>query len=92
MLYRDAVKKCTEISGRMSEHADTAQRASRTYAATMELYNVAAEAGDEKAMQAHRDTLHTTVDVILDSGAMIATLDRDRRKIAESVTDFPHQF
>ena len=89
MQFKDAVVKCRELSKTMNDHANTAMRASRTYTASMELYNVAAEAGDEKRMQELRDTLHTTVDVILDSGAMIATLQKQIHEISHSVTDFP---
>lgn len=92
MKFVDAIKKCRELGDLMTNHADAAQRASRTYAATMELYNVAAESGDEAAMQAHRDTLHTTVDIILDSGAMIGKLTKEQRGVANTVSDFPQQF
>jgi hypothetical protein len=87
MRFKDAVVKCCELANKMSEHANTASRASRTYTATMELYNVAAEAGDEKAMQAHRDALHTCVDTILDSGAMVAALQNEINTVSASVTE-----
>lgn len=86
MKLEAAIKKSQEIGMKMQEHANTATLASRTYTATMELYHVAAAAGDEKAMEAHRQTLHTTVDTILDSGAMIALLQRDANKIANEIT------
>jgi len=91
MKYDIALTKIRELGNTMSEHAETAERASRTYSATMELYNVAASAGDEEAMQRHRDTLHSTVDTILDSGAMIASITRQQKEISRSVTDWPQQ-
>jgi hypothetical protein len=51
----------------------------------MMLYNVAASASDENGMQAHRDTLHSTLDVLLDSGAMIAQLTKDIKKIPDTI-------
>lgn len=92
MKYADAVVKCRELGAKMNEHANAAMRASRTYTATMELYNVAADAGDEQEMQRLRDNIHTTVDVILDSGAMISKLRKQTEEIANSVTDFPQSF
>lgn len=89
MKYANATRQIREKSAKMHEHANTATLASRTYTATMELYNVAAAAGDEKAMQMHRDAIHTCVDTILDSGAMVALLQREIEQIAHSVTDFP---
>lgn len=89
MRFKDAVVKCRDLGKTMNDHANTAMRASRTYTASMELYNVAAEAGDEKRMQELRDDIHTTVDSILDSGAMIAKLQREIHEISHSVTDFP---
>lgn len=89
MKFRDAVIECRKLTNQMQEHADASTLASRTYAATLELYNVAAEAADEKAMQLHRDTLHTTVDVILDSGAMLAQLRKKMKDITNDVTDGP---
>jgi len=90
MKYQDAVVKVRDIGNKMVEHSNAAERASRTYEAHMTLFNVAASAGDEEAMQQHRDALHSTVDIILDSGAMIAQLKRDQVEIANSVTDMPH--
>lgn len=92
MKYRDAVAKCRELGQKAEDHASTAMRASRTYTAVMELFNVAAEAGDEKAMQEHRDALHTCVDTILDSGAMVAQLRKEQLAVANSVTDYPQSF
>lgn len=92
MRYLDAVAKCRELGTKSQEHADTAERASQTYSAVMTLYNVAASAGDEHAMQQHRDVLHATVDTILDSGAMISKLKTEMERIARSVTDYPQQF
>lgn len=89
MKYHDAVVRVRDIGNRMIEHSEAAERASRTYEAHMSLFNVAASAGDEKAMEEHRNALHSTVDIILDSGAMIAALKRDQQVIANSVTDFP---
>lgn len=89
MKYKDALRKMRELGNKSQEHADTAERASRTYAATIELHNVAASAGDEKAMELHRNALHTCVDTILDAGAMIAKLKAEQTKIALSVTDWP---
>lgn len=89
MRFKDAVAKCREISQKMHEHGNTAMRASRTYTASMELYNVAAEAGDTAGMERLRNDIHTTVDTILDSGAMIATLQKQINDISQSVTDFP---
>lgn len=92
MEYEEAAKQVREITDKMTEHGDTSERASRTYEATMMLYNVAAQAGDEKAMQAHRDSLHTTIDVILDSGAMIFQLKKQIKDICSQVTNYPSPF
>lgn len=91
MKYDEAMTKIRDLGNKAQEHSQAAELASRTYSATMELYNVAASAGDEKAMQTHRDTLHTTVDIILDAGAMIAQITRQQREVAVSVTDWPQQ-
>jgi hypothetical protein len=90
--FKDAIAKSRELNMKMTEHSNTASRASQTYTATMTLYNVAADAGDEAAMQLHRDTLHTCVDTILDAGAMLSKLQKELHEIANSVTDFPTNF
>lgn len=89
MRYNEAVIRLSEIADQMQGHADAANRASFTYAAHMTLYNVATDAFDEKGMELNRDTLHTTLDIILDSGAMLSQLRKEQRRIATSVTDFP---
>jgi len=91
MKYDEALPKIREMGNKMQEHADTATLASRTYTATMELYNIAASAGDKAAMEQHRNTIHSTVDIILDAGAMVAELTREQKAIAQSVTDWPQQ-
>lgn len=83
--YQQANERIRTMQRQSSEHADAAERASQTYTATMTLYNVAANAGDKNAMATHRETLHTMVDVILDSGAMIAQLTKDMRATAEDI-------
>ena len=89
MRYNQALTKIRELGNKMSEHAETAEKASRTYSATMELYSIASAAGDEKTMQAYRDTLHTAVDIILDSSAMISKFQQEQKEIARQVTDWP---
>lgn len=84
MKFEDALKKCQELDRIMTEHGNTATRASQTYTATMTLFNVAADAGDEKAMELHRATMHTCVDTILDAGAMLAKLQKQKYEIAQS--------
>lgn len=89
MRFQDAMLKLRDLSIKMQEHADTAERAGRTYAAVMELYNVASDANDEKGMEGHRNALHTCLDSILDSGAMLSQLRREQREVANKVTDWP---
>lgn len=85
MDFETSVRRVRELTAKMQEHADTATRASDTYTAHMTLFNVAASAGDEKAMQIHRDTLHATVDSILDSGAMLAKLRTEYNRIVNGL-------
>ena len=92
MKYEDALIKLREIAIVMQAHGDTAERAGRTYAAMMELYNVASCSDDKVAMEQHRNSLHTCLDSILDSGAMLDELRREQRVIANSVTDLPRSF
>lgn len=82
--YQDAMDRINTIQKQITEHADASERASQTYTATMMLYNVACSAADKKAMSLHRDTLHTVLDVLLDSGAMIADLQKQ-------IKELPHQ-
>jgi hypothetical protein len=89
MRFKEAMEKCRELGNKVQEHSNTAARAAMTYEATMTLFSVAADAGDEKSMELHRDTLHTTVDSILDSRHSIAVLQREIQTVAQSVTDFP---
>lgn len=89
MKYSEALLKIRQLGNKAQEHADTAERASRTYGASMELFNVAADAGDEPAMEKLRVDIHQTVDSILDSGAMIGKLKAQQKEIALSVTDWP---
>lgn len=84
MKFEAALKRCQELDRIMTEHGNTATRASQTYTATMTLFNVAADAGDEEAMQKHRDTLHTCIDSICDAGAMLAKLQKEKYEVAQS--------
>jgi hypothetical protein len=82
MKFEEALKVIQEKTRILTDHAQTAERASRTYTARMELYNIAASAGDEKEMQVNRDMLHTCVDTILDAGAMVAQLQKEIHETA----------
>lgn len=71
-----------ELDQQLFERGQAAQRAGDTYQAHMQLFNVAVSAKDDKAMEEHRLTLHTMLDVILDSGVTIARMNEERMAIA----------
>jgi hypothetical protein len=92
MKFNQAMLEIRKLANKSEEHGQAAERASQTYTAHMTLFNVAASAGDEKGMEMHRQTIHNTVDTILDSGAMVAKLKAEILRISQSVTDFPQSF
>lgn len=71
-----------ELDRQLCSAGQAAQRAGHTYEAHMQLFNVAVSAKDEAAMEQHRLTLHTMLDVILDSGVTIARMNEERFELA----------
>ena len=72
---RDRLK---ELDMLMFQQGQSSERAGNTYAAHMQLYNVAVSAKDETAMEQHRLTLHSMLDVILDGGLSISQMQEER--------------
>lgn len=65
------------LNDKMLGFATSSERAARTYEAHMILYRVAASADDKAGIERERDTLHTLLDVILDSGVHVAQCERE---------------
>lgn len=70
-----------EIDREIQAQGYNAERAGSTYSAHMSLYNVAAGTQDITAMENARLAMHTNLDVILDSGCLVAKLTRERDEI-----------
>lgn len=75
-------KQIMDLDQRILEQGNSAERAGNTYQAHMQLFNVAVGAKDEKGMEQHRLTMHTMLDVILDSGVTVARMSEERQKLA----------
>ena len=87
MNVPEAVKAIQDLQKQMNVAADTATVASRTYEATMTLYNVAVMTGDKAMIEQRRDELHTLLDTILDSGYEVGTGQREINRISREVHD-----
>lgn len=72
-----------DVHEQMRQAGLQAERAGNTYSAHMQLFNVAASAGDEKGMEDNRLALHTMLDSLLDSGAAIARLQEELHQVQQ---------
>jgi predicted peroxiredoxin len=74
------------INDKMLGFATSSQRAAQSYEAHMILYRVAASAGDKEGLERERDTLHTLLDVILDSGVHVAQCEKDIAELVKALS------
>lgn len=71
------IEETTQLNDKMFGFANNSTRAAQSYEAHMILYRVAVSAGDKDAMEKERETLHTLLDVILDSGIHVTQCEKD---------------
>lgn len=78
MITSKDSKRITEVIRLANEHALTSERAAAAYSAHMTLYILAAGVADASSMEQERITLHNLLDNILDAGAMVGQLSKER--------------
>lgn len=82
MSMKEIQDQIMDLDRRILEQGNSAERAGNTYSAHMQLFNVALGAKDNVAMEQHRLTMHTMLDVILDSGVTVANMNEERQALA----------
>jgi hypothetical protein len=78
----ELARKAIENSHLMMDLAATSTRVSNQHTAHMQLYNVAAETGDEESMAKERQILHDLLDQLLDCGSQIGVGLREASRFA----------
>ncbi len=81
-MTEDIRKRIMELDQSIIDQGNSAERAGNTYQAHMQLFNVAVGNNDQTAQEQHRLTMHTMLDVILDSGVTVASMNAERQKLA----------
>lgn len=85
MKLADAMKECRRIDQEMLDHSVTAERCGQTYSAQMQLYSIACAGTDEKEIEELRLKCISNIEMLLDAGAAIGRLTRERNAVARSV-------
>lgn len=75
-------KQIMELDQKILEQGNAAERSGNTYQAHMQLFNVAVGNNDQAGQEQHRLTMHTMLDVILDSVVTVARMNEERQKLA----------
>lgn len=82
MTEKEKLARIDELSRSIVAEGETSKRCGDTYQATMTLFNVACSAGDKVSQDAHRLTMHTMLDSILDAGAAIAVYQKEMEQLS----------
>ena len=79
-----------ELNKQLRDRGNEAHRAGETYTATMTLYNVAVSAEDPAEQEKHRLTMHSMLDVILDTGLCIYQMNKELIEITDEFLRAQH--